>query len=495
MSKRTKTNERIKRVKNLISGKSQIKKHNIELLEKPCSIMKNLSDEYVIKKGAQGKIICLNDYCDESYIIKERIYYDIDIDDNNPFSSVNSEVEIFKLLNNFVYSKITPHIPLYMGDFICDIKKEKYRYLLVEKAEGTFEDILKKHDRMSVYVWKVLLFQILYTLASIQEKYPSFIHNDLKIDNILYFKTKNEGKYSYIINGKKYILNDVKVSLSIWDFGLSCIDGTIQNSELENIILQRVDRNILIGIQQQQNRYKDVYKLFNFFLILIGEMKIPNEIMEFFRKYVIQNVKHDGFYNLIPNIEAFTPKEILNDEFFNVFLEEKEENIIEEYSMDNELQIFGSKFDERFMKPEFPDNCYNYRDYPLFLYKDEQQNNERGYEFRFKCTEIQAASKSYIDRESILDIVNFRFRNINIKDERILNHKDDIMNIMNLISDRLNIFSTYGIPLMDFAIDKYFLKKYGDRRYAKVYKKTKLDRLQLVDFITQMERCCVIYNI
>ena len=51
---------------------------------------------------------------------------------------------------------------------------------------GDLLDFLRRnYKKLDLLHWKVIIFQILFTLAVIQKKYPGFRHNDLKANNIL----------------------------------------------------------------------------------------------------------------------------------------------------------------------------------------------------------------------------------------------------------------------------------------------------------------------
>ncbi len=73
------------------------------------------------------------------------------------------------------------------------------------------------YKTLTVLEYTVIFFQILYTLAIIQIKFPYFKHNDLKANNILihtYERLENK-YYVYEIDGVKYNIPDVGINIYI----------------------------------------------------------------------------------------------------------------------------------------------------------------------------------------------------------------------------------------------------------------------------------------
>lgn len=78
-------------------------------------------------------------------------------------------------------------------------------------------------------------------MACIQNKYPTFRHNDLKPNNILIYPycTKDNSnnqyidKYSIKSGSKLYIVPQHKYTAKIWDFDFACIKGQYTNSKVQ----------------------------------------------------------------------------------------------------------------------------------------------------------------------------------------------------------------------------------------------------------------------
>ena len=150
----------------------------------------------------------------------------------------NAEIMMLKTLSYFVISMQTPHIVLPVGTFNTSIKpflslsdkhyvnSKKYDEFLKKYKKGNYhsnvsvlisewanggdllEYIRKNYKEMKTIDWKVIIFQIVATLATIHTKYPEFRHNDFKANNILvhHIPIKNGKKnlFKYEVNNKKY---------------------------------------------------------------------------------------------------------------------------------------------------------------------------------------------------------------------------------------------------------------------------------------------------
>lgn len=82
---------------------------------------------------------------------------------------------------------------------------KKVSILISEWAyKGDLHEYIRKtvKKKKDTRFLKIILFQIIYTLAVIQQEYPSFRHNDLKLNNILVQKNTDRKK-SIFINSMK----------------------------------------------------------------------------------------------------------------------------------------------------------------------------------------------------------------------------------------------------------------------------------------------------
>lgn len=461
--------KRISYLRRIINREIPLKPGQMEWLSSPCTIADNVKETEglftEIGKGVYGKVftVCIDNLCDYRFVLKEVEYKNspgnLYLTNDNPYRSENIEVRIFRLLNDLVYIGATPHIPLYLGDFTCDIKDKHYRYLMVEQLDTNFMKIIRNDNNDEVL--RNILFQVLYTVNIIQKRYSGFIHNDLKLDNILAFNpiTYNDGKYyRYTINGTDYYLpNSYRIAL--WDFGLSsiiCMD--CNNMTVEDILADQK-----LGIQTEKNNYKDVFKLFSY----LRRVGVSAETNNFITKYLYQTKNMDEFLNLIPNIEPYTIDEMLKDGYFRTFQNGKNEiDIIESYSDTSVVSNFRGITENSEISKELTFDCSLYVDNKIayFSYKNPIYNDP----YRSNCLSTSNFSDILNTNDpDYLSVISGLTRNTKLKE-----YKDGILELgdMNIqkfneisIEDKYKIIDIY-IELITKFVNYTYVPLVDDKR-------------------------------
>jgi serine/threonine protein kinase len=269
----------------------------------------------------------------------------------------NTELLMITLLSQFIIKKQTPHIVLPITTFNTSIKPflnlnkanivnnpkfdnfiKKYEngeyyqnvsILISEWANGgdLLDYFKKNYKKIKLKEWKVIIFQILSVLTIIQTQYPSFRHNDMKANNILIHNIdidKNNKKFLYNINNKKYEIPDIGYQIKLWDFDFSCIPGIIDNSKVT------AEWTNKINILPIQNRYYDIHYFFStlirkgFFPELLSAPEIPSKIRDFVNRILPQKFREGKYVaergRILINEEYLIPDDILkNDILFNSF--------------------------------------------------------------------------------------------------------------------------------------------------------------------------------
>ena len=293
-----------------------------------------------------------------SYAVKV-VAYPCDEDDNKEIYNIerpeNAELQILKVLSQFVITNQTPHIVLplitfnsYIEPFIL-LKENNYvnnkrynsfvdRYkkgelhnivsiLISEWANGgdLLEYFRTKMKNIDVKEWRVLLFQIFSVLAVIHRKYPGFRHNDMKANNILLQIIDQSVKgqfFRYQIDGTIFYVPNIGYQIKLWDFDFACIGGVVENSKVN------LEWTNSINITKEGNRYYDIC----FFIVslqrpgFLQEVNfnedVPKQVLDFFNSIVPQELINSPLINergrLLCDIEYTTPQEILlKHPFFN----------------------------------------------------------------------------------------------------------------------------------------------------------------------------------
>lgn len=229
----------------------------------------------------------------------------------------NAEILMLKVLSYFVIKKKTPHLMLPYCTFDTNIKfftdnktleqsatSEQYKKFMKNYKDGKFHDnvsvllcewanngdfldfIRKHYQKITPIMWKIFFFQILSTLAVIQNKYPGFRHNDLKANNILVQeikessskKNKKRNRVSnYTISGINFKVPKIRYQLKIWDFDFSSIPGVIDNCKVGNGWTKS------LNITTEKNRYYDVHYFFITLRLFFKNKNdvFPAEVIEF----------------------------------------------------------------------------------------------------------------------------------------------------------------------------------------------------------------------
>ncbi len=277
----------------------------------------------------------------------------------------NAEVRMLNLLGEFVKKNITPHIVLPVYSFHTELapfilpenevpaRSKKYKTFLEKCGKDQFFDtanvlvsewvnggdlldmLRKEGHKLSLMEWKVIIFQIIFTLAVIQKKYPSFRHNDLKANNILMEitnKNSSDAAFAYEYDNQIFHVPDVGMQIRFWDFDFATIPNIINNQKV------MADYTSAANIDETPNRYYDVHYFFisllNFFpnlektadieLRLFIEKVLPR----CFRSHPYVHSKHKrlmvnaitikGKVYEYPN-EYCYPALLLEDDFFKEF--------------------------------------------------------------------------------------------------------------------------------------------------------------------------------
>lgn len=268
----------------------------------------------------------------------------------------NTEITIHNLLSNLVHKKQTPHILLPIGHFYTNIntftnldeinvvnENEKYT-----EFKNNYSN-KKYHENISVLIsefpdrsnfmkfsnkyykeftplhWKVFFFQILSCLAVIQSKYPSFKHNNLKLNEVYVNKLTTKTKiHNYRICKHYFKIPNVGYNLMLSNFEFSNISELAENKIMTEEWANRA------GINGYQNQYHDMHFFFStllinvFFPSFLSNQYVPQEAKDFVCRIIPtefrnkKNLSNRG--RLLLDIEYTTPIYVLaTDQYFEEF--------------------------------------------------------------------------------------------------------------------------------------------------------------------------------
>ena len=249
-----------------------------------------------------------------SVSLKISSYNDKD-DITNIKSSYNNDNLFLYLLSPLTLMGITKHIELPILNFDVydkDIKNLFDLYPSLKKLKNNnvsnifsfriremfFDSMtLKKYMKDSKCNIKVLLFQVIHTLAVIQNKYPNFCHNELNLDNFfLYLKAENGLNNNYIFKDKKFVV-PCNFDIKICNFEKASLNS-------------------------KKNKYFDLHYFLGNMLDILGILSDTcPQLLDFMNRVIPVEFRTEDKY-LKNNVELLTPAKLLNDKYFKEFLKE-----------------------------------------------------------------------------------------------------------------------------------------------------------------------------
>lgn len=229
--------------------------------------------ENFLGKGSYGTVNSI--VFDQKGIIKfsfKRAKYESDDNPKDQQAPPNVEVRMMKYLSEFfTYPEVCPHFVQYIGHNRC-LNRSPYMVLMMEQCSLNLEKLIENKENkkwkfsFNSEDWNSILFQIIFSLAVLQDHNKDFRHNDLKPDNIFINILPSEQTFYYYFDSIYYSIK-TKYFVKIADFGMSCIDGVINNRSIMNGDYKYT------GITQKQNRNVDLF----FFMSSMEEYYYKNK--------------------------------------------------------------------------------------------------------------------------------------------------------------------------------------------------------------------------
>jgi serine/threonine protein kinase len=187
---------------------------------------------------------------------------------------------------------------------------EYYSFGSIKRLIGKFADKLRKLH------YRVTLFQVIWTLAELHKKFPTFRHNDLHLENV-FIDDRVTAKGS--IRYGKFLVPNVGMNAVIGDFGFS----NMQVDGFKNAKVQSGNYKYDYGIAVDSNPMYDVHFFF-YSLYIVSEDDIVKSFIErhFPAKYlhhttsVVEKsrLKYGADHSGLPTFE-----QILDDKMFRFF--------------------------------------------------------------------------------------------------------------------------------------------------------------------------------
>lgn len=294
---------------------SNIKKHNDfdykKIFNGKFNYLRTTDNKFIFERTSPKSKSCIVRLC----------YYD---SSNTNINDMNRKELIDMKMNYLLSDMETPLIllPVMNFDVSLDdllhvtnkIPKELHKNnFYVEILEHFHETQVLSSFLEDTSQFKLLFFQILYSLFCITDKYPSFRHNDLNLENIYVYRTNKEKK-NYTIKNINFQIPNVDFEIRITNFN---------NSYIKNIAENNSDD------KKSENQYYDVHRIFSLILNHIIKKDImTNELRTFFDEIIPEKYRNannfldESFYEKTVGIIQ-TPMIILTkNNFFVEFIKD-----------------------------------------------------------------------------------------------------------------------------------------------------------------------------
>lgn len=245
--------------------------------------------ENFLGKGSYGTVNSI--VFDQKGIIKfsfKRAKYERGDKPKDQQAPPNVEVRMMKYLSEFfTYPEVCPHFVQYIGHNMC-LNRSPYMVLMMEQCSLNLEKLIENEKGKFSFNhedWNSILFQIIFSLAVVQDHNKAFRHNDLKPDNIFINILPSEQTFYYYFDNTYYSIK-TKYFVKIADFGLSCMDGVINNKAIMDGDYEYT------GITQKQNRNSDLF----FFMASMEEYYYKNKK---YKKRINTTLFEDLLYEVV----------------------------------------------------------------------------------------------------------------------------------------------------------------------------------------------------
>jgi serine/threonine protein kinase len=247
-----------------------------------CKSLIDKEDMSMIGKGGQGDVFkVVGDKCgsvvlkklrkDVSKLLLKDGNYDLEYHINREYKMLTQA----KILIDYNYC----------GNVIgiIDFDPKNY-YFILEYADGDCVDIIKK--RFSISIIYSFLCQALIGLLCIQKLF-TIIHNDFKLENILYKKVDENVQLKYLINGTEYKIPTYGYLFMIGDFGL--YDNAFNKNNVEFIDTDRLKNSLLetlVKSNKESGEQNNVNKEFEETIYKIGKiLENRDNLLEKIKKF------------------------------------------------------------------------------------------------------------------------------------------------------------------------------------------------------------------
>lgn len=208
-----------------------------------------------------------------------------------------------ELTDNVIHKNISPHIVYYLGYQKVNNNSKSIKFLNLRQFEiegaihpysnmlladyidsGSLDnwiyDTYESKQTIDDTQWKIIAFQLIYTLAIFQKRYK-MMHNDCHYGNILIDTSiKPGGYFVYKINNKKFYIPNTGVIPKFWDFEFTMVYNDKIEQAYSNQYVVADGHSSDTETSEDQNvphSYNEVYDL-HYLLTSLLDLYISEEL-------------------------------------------------------------------------------------------------------------------------------------------------------------------------------------------------------------------------
>ena len=321
----------------------------------------------------ETKQIILKRYSNQFPVNIKVNFYSTTENTNSFDSKVNNDSLFSYLLSQLVLGKKTNHLLLPIINIDCDLDsiesiiKNDNLYGKIKSAinsgeisnkcclqirEHFFKSIsLEEYLSKNICSYKGLLFQVIDTLAIIQNEFDGFRHNNLILKNIIVYLKKSSDTYTeYNSFGKNH---ELKYYLPNYGFDIKITN--FENSIIPKYYGMANTKNNKIKFADQPNSYYDLYVFLNDLLEGITKMssyadgnKCDTETKKFLERIIPPHIRGIDMDKFKKNMVIVSPVDLLNDKYFEEYRNKPSKKLAEE-TMVNHQYLTGNQLIDTFM--------------------------------------------------------------------------------------------------------------------------------------------------
>jgi len=253
----------------------------------PITVKINLYNNNVIINSLTNSI---NNESLFSYLLSQLILFKKTKHVILPLTNIDINIsELDKIIPSDIFTKINSLINNNKIQEVCCLQLREHFF-----SSSTLHDYLLKNK----CIYKGLLFQIVHTLAIIQNEFEGFRHNNLLLKNIFVYLKKSTNsitEYDGFKNDKFYLPN----------FGFDIKITNFENASIPKYY----DSN-----KTPKNNYYDLYTFMNDLVSFKTINDCDKDTSLFFDKHLPKEIR-----NNFKNKELISPRDLLYDKYFDEF--------------------------------------------------------------------------------------------------------------------------------------------------------------------------------